>query len=141
MKTTIHHRRGRLVTLAFLVLGLVLLVQTGVAQQGSEDYKVSILKPNFADWEESTEIVVRVRTLQGEPADGIPVRFQLDPGWQGDATIEPAQTTTDHGIARARLHADATGHVGFTVQVGHGTVSRRTGIVFSAFDSDNETGD
>jgi hypothetical protein len=140
MKTITPHRRGRLVPLAFLVLGLVLLAQTGMAQQGSEDYKVSIRTLNFADWKESAEIVVRVRTLQGEPAHGIPVRFQLDPGWQGDATIEPAQTTTEHGIARARLHADLTGHVGFTVKVGHGTVSRRTGIVFKAFDEDNETG-
>jgi hypothetical protein len=138
MKTTTPQRRLRLVTLAFLALGVFMMAQTGMAQQNSEDYKVSILKRNSVAVGDSEEIVVRVRTLQGQLAHGIPVRFQLDPGGQKHATIVPEQTTTDHGIARAKLHSDLIGRVGLTVRVGHGTVVKRTGLAFKTTAMDAE---
>jgi len=138
MKTTTPQHRLRLVTLAFLVLGVFMMAQTGMAQQGSEDYKVSIRKRNSVAVGDSEEIVVRVRTPQGQPAHGIPVRFQLDPGRQKHATLVPEQTTTDHGIARAWLHSDLSGRVGLTVRVGHGTVIKRTGLAFKTVSMDVE---
>jgi hypothetical protein len=114
----------------FLVLGMLVATQTSMAQNGDEDYNVTILAPHSAVLGQDQEIVVRVRTLQGGPAQGVPVRFQLDPEWQGDATITPAETTTKHGMARARVRADLIGHVGVTVRVGFNTVLKRTGLLF-----------
>ncbi len=138
MEMTTPHRRLRMVTQALMVLGVLMMAQASMAQQGSEDYGVSILKRNSVAVGDSEEIVVRVRTPQGEPAHGIPVRFQLDPGGQKHATIVPEQTTTDHGIARAKLHSDLIGRVGLTVRVGHGTVVKRTGIAFKTVAIDVE---
>jgi hypothetical protein len=120
--------------LCTLILSLVLVVfvatQTSMAQSMDEDYNVTILAPHSTVLGQDQEIVVRVRTLQGEPAQGVPVRFQLDPQWHGDAKIVPEETTTKHGIARARVRADLIGHVGVTVRVGFGTVLKRTGLLF-----------
>ena len=80
---------------------------------------------------------MRVGTPQGQPAHGIPVRFQLEPGGQRHATIVPEQTTTDYGIARAKLHSDRIGRVGLTVRVGHGTVVKQTGIAFKTVEDDD----
>ena len=63
-----------------------------MAQSTEEDYKATILTPHSTVLVQDQEIVVRVRTLQGEPAQGVPVRFQLDPQWHGDAKIVPAET-------------------------------------------------
>ena len=132
MNTTTHHAHFRLVTLALVVLGVVLMAQVGMAQPGpKEDYDVSILTlhtapaltSNPAFERQGAEIVVRVRTMQGEPAHGVPVRFQLHPVWQSDATIVPQQTVTEHGIARATLQTAFIGNVPVTVQVGFGSVS------------------
>jgi len=46
MEMPTPHLRLRLVTLAFLVLGVLMMAQVSMAQQGTEDYKVSILKRN-----------------------------------------------------------------------------------------------
>ncbi len=139
MNTTTHHAHFRLVTLTLVVLGVLLMAQVGMAQAGpEEDYDVSILTPhtapaltsNPAFESQGAEIVVRVRTMQGEPAHGVPVRFQLHPVWQNDATIVPQQTVTEHGIARATLQTAFIGNVPITVRVGFGTVIKHTGIAF-----------
>ncbi len=138
-------RQGFFRLLVFgLALGLVGLVgQTSMAQESAtpgqqafesrEDYDVSILAPHsISPRRTGVELLVRVRTPQGALAHGIPVRFELDPAWQGDATIVPQQTTTDHGIARAQVHTSLIGHVRLKVRVGFGTVVKQTGLHFLA---------
>lgn len=112
-----------------LVLWAFVVAQTGMAQDTDEDYDVTIFAPHLTVQGQYQEIVVKVRTPQGTPAHGIPVRFQLDPEWQGDAQIVPKETTTEHGFARARVRADLIGYVGMTVRVGFGTVIERTGLL------------
>jgi hypothetical protein len=50
---------------------------------------------------QATELIVRVQDAQGRPVNGVPVTFELEPGWVGSATISPSQTRTSGGIARA----------------------------------------
>ena len=50
---------------------------------------------------QATALIVRVQDAQGRPVDGVPVTFELEPGWAGSATIAPFQTRTSGGIARA----------------------------------------
>jgi len=133
LNVTLHNSLRLWMLLLSLRLGVVVATPTSMAQSTEEDYKVTILTPHSTVLGQDQEIVVRVRTLQGEPAQGVPVRFQLDPQWHGDAKIMPAETTTQDGIARARVRADLIGHVGVTVRVGFGTVHKRTGLLFVPF--------
>ena len=131
MSSAMLRNRLRLWTLILsLVLGVFAGVQSSTAQGTDEEYDVTIFTPHPTSRRQAQEIVVRVRTLQGAPAHGIPVRFQLDPEWQGDARIVPAETTTEQGIARARVNADLIGYVGMTVHVGFNSVTKRTGLTF-----------
>ncbi|MDH3604536.1 MAG: Ig-like domain-containing protein [Candidatus Tectomicrobia bacterium] len=130
LNVTLHNPLRLWTLILFLVFGMFVATQTSMAQSTDEDYKVTILAPHSTFLGQDQEIVVRVRTLQGGPAQGIPVRFQLDPEWHGDAKIVPEETTTQYGIARARVRADLIGHVGVTVRVGFGTVLKRTGLLF-----------
>ena len=47
------------------------------------------------------EVSVRVQDTQGRAVDGVPVTFELEPGWARSATLAPSQTTTRGEIARA----------------------------------------
>jgi hypothetical protein len=57
---------------------------------------------------QATELIVRVQDAQGRPVDGVPVTFELEPGWVGSATLSPSQTHTYGGIARAVFSAPRT---------------------------------
>lgn len=130
LSATLRNRLRLWTLILSLVLGMFAGVQTSTAQGTDEEYDIAIFRPHSTSRRQAQEIIVRVRTLQGAPAHGIPVRFQLDPEWQGNARIVPAETTTDQGIARARVRADLIGHVGVTVQVGFNSVTKRTGLMF-----------
>jgi len=54
-----------------------------------------------AQFPQVTEVIVRVQDAQGRAVDGVPVTFELEPGWASSATLAPSQTTTRGGIARA----------------------------------------
>lgn len=47
------------------------------------------------------ELIVRVQDAQGRPAEGVPVTFEVEPGWARSVSISPSQTSTRGGIARA----------------------------------------
>jgi hypothetical protein len=49
----------------------------------------------------ATELSVRVQDAQGHPVDGVPVTFEVEPGWARSVAITPSQTRTRSGIARA----------------------------------------
>ena len=54
-----------------------------------------------ARYPQAAEVIVRVQDAQGRAVDGVPVTFELEPGWASSATLAPSQTTTRGGIARA----------------------------------------
>ena len=54
-----------------------------------------------AQFPQVAELIVHVQDAQGRPVDGVPVTFEVEPGWARSASIAPSQTTTRGGIARA----------------------------------------
>ena len=60
---------------------------------------------------QSAILVVRVRDAQGQPVDGIPVRFSVEPSWTQNASFTPAEMLTRNGEARASFQANTIGVV------------------------------
>ena len=57
---------------------------------------------------EAAEVIVRVQDAQGRPVDGVPVTFEIEPGWARSLSLAPSQTSTRGGIARALLSEPQT---------------------------------
>ncbi len=72
-----------------------LQVSQAIIWVGQVDSAVAAQFPQVA------EVIVRVQDTQGRAVDGVPVTFELEPGWARSATLAPSQTTTRGGIARA----------------------------------------
>jgi len=49
----------------------------------------------------AAEVSVRVQDAQGHAVDGVPVTFEVEPGWVRSITLTPSQTRTRSGRARA----------------------------------------
>jgi hypothetical protein len=64
-----------------------------------------------------SELFVHVRNAQGQPLDGVPVTFEVEPAWAQSATIVPQQALTQGGIARAIFQARTTGSARVIVRV------------------------
>ena len=61
---------------------------------------------------------MRVQDAQGRPVDGVPVTFEVEPGWAGSVAMTPSQTRTRRGIARAIVaEPQTTGVVRVTAHV------------------------
>jgi hypothetical protein len=75
------------------------------------------LGPSGLNFPQAAELVVRVRDAQGQPVDGISVRFAVEPSWTQNAAIAPAETLTRNGEAHAIFQANTTGVVHVTAQV------------------------
>ena len=56
----------------------------------------------------SSTLTVRVQDAQGRPVDGVPVMFEVEPGWARSLSLDPSQTNTRGGIARATLSEPLT---------------------------------
>ena len=54
-----------------------------------------------AQFSQATALIVRVQDAQGRPVDGVPVTFEVEPGWERSLALAPSQTSTRCGIARA----------------------------------------
>ena len=67
--------------------------------------------PTFA------ELSVQVRDAQGQPVDGVPVEFQVEPAWTNSASLEPSRTTTRGGRAQTIFRAQSTGVVRIIARV------------------------
>ena len=72
-----------------------LQVSQAIIWVGQVDSAVAAQFPQVA------EVIVRVQDTQGRAVDGVPVTFELEPGWARSATLAPSQTTTRGEIARA----------------------------------------
>ena len=57
------------------------------------------------------ELVVQVQDAQGQPVDGVPVEFQVEPSWAQSAALTPQRAMTDGGIARAIIEPRTIGVV------------------------------
>ncbi len=57
---------------------------------------------------QASELIVRVQDAQGRPVDGVPVTFEVEPGWARSIALAPSQTSTRGGIARAILSEPQT---------------------------------
>ena len=56
----------------------------------------------------TSALIVRVQDAQGRPVDGVPVLFEVEPGWARNLTLDPSQTSTRSGIAQAILSESQT---------------------------------
>jgi Bacterial Ig-like domain (group 1) len=56
----------------------------------------------------TSALIVRVQDAQGRPVDGVPVMFEVEPGWARSLSLDPSQTSTRGGIARATLSEPLT---------------------------------
>lgn len=65
----------------------------------------------------STAVIVRVQNAQGQPVDGVPVEFQIEPSWVQSASITPPRALTQDGSARAIFVPQTTGAARITVHV------------------------
>jgi hypothetical protein len=81
---------------------------------------------NEARFPHVAELIVRVQDAQGRPVDGVPVTFEVEPGWARHIALAPYQTSTRSGIARAILSApQATGEVHVMARVDTMTAQSR----------------
>lgn len=115
-----------------LALALVgLLGYPGYAQQREtpveqplasiSSYAVSLQAPSTVFPRQSEEVIIRVRNGQGEPLDGVPVVFEMDPAWERDAWVFPRRLRTTNGIARTQFWSGLIGVVQVTARVGETT--------------------
>jgi hypothetical protein len=66
---------------------------------------------------QTTEVVVRVRDVQGQPVDGMTVLFSVEPSWTPYASLTPAEVRTRLGEAWAVFAAKTTGVVPIMARV------------------------
>ena len=100
-------------------------LHTESAVPSEHGYRVSLqvsdplifLGPGRPTLPQAAILVVRVRDAQGQPVDGIPVRFSVEPSWTQNASLTPAETLTRNGEARASFQANTIGVVHVMAQV------------------------
>src|SRR5437016_8637240 len=56
----------------------------------------------------AAKLLVRVQDVQVRPVDGVPVTFEVEPGWARDIALAPSRTSTRGGIVRAILSEPRT---------------------------------
>ena len=78
---------------------------------------VILLRP----YNTATEVSVRVQDARGQLVDGVPVIFEVEPGWAQPASVSPSQVTTRGGMARTVFTARLTGIVHVTARVDNTT--------------------
>ena len=71
-----------------------------VGPTASSGYFFSFDTPFSVLRNESAELVVHVQDAQGNPIDGIPVEFQVEPAWAQSASVSPSRVITTGGRAR-----------------------------------------
>ena len=110
--------------------------QYEIPVQSEHGYRVSLHISDTLIWigtarsnfPQAATLVVRVRDAQGQPVDGIPVRFAVEPSWTQNASLTPAETLTRNGEARAIFQANTIGVVQVMAQVDNVTQEARITI-------------
>ena len=62
-------------------------------------------------------VYVRVQNAQGQPVNGVPVEFEVDPAWRRHTSLIPQRTVTQGGTAHAVFQAQTIGVVRLVVRV------------------------
>ena len=88
----------------------------------SFDVPLSILR------NESAELVVHVQDAQGNPVDGIPVEFQVEPAWEQSASVFPSRVITTGGRARAVFRVGLVGVVHVIARVDNTTQEKAIAV-------------
>ena len=114
---------------------LLLWVSTACAPKHTEvlsehGYRVSLhvsdtliwLGPTGPSFPQSAEVVVRVRDAQGQPVDGVAVKFSVEPSWTQNVSLTPAEARTRNGEARPIFEANTTGVVPIMAGVDNATL-------------------
>ena len=73
----------------------------------------------------TAEVSVRVQDARGQPVDGVPVTFEVEPQWAQYASVSPPQVVTRRGVARTVFAARLTGVVHVTARVDNATAQTR----------------
>lgn len=92
-------------------------------------YYVAVIHDPSIYLPEQSQLIVRVQNARGQPLDGIPVTFQVEPSWANLASVTPQQAVTRKGTASAFLQARTIGLVHVIVTVDQ--VSRQVRIAVS----------
>src|SRR5215831_18578220 len=53
----------------------------------------------------TAEVIVRVQDAHGQPVNGVPVTFEVEPQWAQYASVTPSQVSTRGGVARTVFEA------------------------------------
>jgi hypothetical protein len=88
-----------------------------VGPTASSGYFFTILTVPTVLRGESIALVVKVQEAQGRPVDGVPVEFEVDPSWAGNASVSPPHVVTRQGKAQTLFQASLVGVVPVTVRV------------------------
>jgi hypothetical protein len=99
-------------------------------------YRVSLALSDTQIWigfplpqfPEAALLVVRVRDAQGQPVEGMPVRFSVEPGWTQQVSFTPAEMRPRHGEAQAIFQANTTGVVRVMASVDNVTCAANIAI-------------
>jgi hypothetical protein len=67
------------------------------------------------------ELVVQVQDAQGQPVDGVPVEFQVEPSWVQSAALTPQRAMTEGGMAHAIIEPRTIGVVRVVARVENAT--------------------
>lgn len=72
---------------------------------------------SFEHLPDSAQVVVLVHNAQGQAINGLPVEFQVEPGWAQNASLTPPRAITQGGEAHAIFRANTTGVVHIVIRV------------------------
>ena len=99
-----------------------------VGPTGSSGYFFSFDAPLSILRNESAELVVHVQDAQGNPVDGIPVEFQVEPAWVQSASVFPSRAITTGGRARAVFQVGLIGVVHVIARVDNTTQEKAIAV-------------
>ncbi len=100
-----------------------------VGPTASSGYFFSFDAPLWILWNDSAELVVHVQDAQGNPVDGIPVEFQVEPAWAQSASVFPSRVITTGGRARAVFQVGLIGVVHIIACVDNTTQEKAMAIL------------
>jgi len=106
-------RTALVLTCLVLVLGGTACAPKLVGPTPGAEYRFSLEVSNPTIWvalgpftgdaqfPQAPALLVWVQDAQGRPVDGVPVTFEVEPGWERSLALAPTKTSTRGGIARA----------------------------------------
>jgi hypothetical protein len=135
-----RHVSLAVVCLVLAVSGLAYADYLGPTSNGLE-FHISVIPSEIylpdpshiapaAEFPSSASLTVRVRDVERQPVDGVPVIFQASPACDGIVSVSPQRAVTHNGVAQASVQAqNTTGACWITVRVDH--VSQEFSIAVS----------